>query len=95
VRAIEQALAYGAKVFGVTVHYVEPGAVDSGPIILQGAIELPDPRDPDEVLAALRPLEHTLLPRAVALIAAGAVRRDPDHPRRVLVNESAVRTGGA
>jgi phosphoribosylglycinamide formyltransferase-1 len=95
VRAIEQALAYGAKVFGVTVHYVEPGAVDSGPIILQGAIELPDPRDPDEVLAALRPLEHTLLPRAVALIAAGAVRRDPDHPRRVVVDEAAARSAGA
>jgi phosphoribosylglycinamide formyltransferase-1 len=94
VRAIEQALAYGAKVFGVTVHYVESGAVDSGPIILQGAINLPEARDPDEVLAALRPLEHTLLPRAVALIAAGAVRRDPDHPRRVLVDESAWGPGG-
>ncbi len=33
----------------------------------------------------VRPLEHELLPRAVALIAAGAVRRDPGHPRRVLV----------
>ncbi len=40
---------------------------------------------PADVLAAIRPLEHALLPRAVALIAAGAVRRDPDHPRRVLV----------
>jgi phosphoribosylglycinamide formyltransferase 1 len=87
VRAVEQAVAYGAKVFGVTVHYVEPGAVDSGPIILQGAIDLPDAGDPAAVLAALRPLEHSLLPRAVALIAAGAVRRDPEHPRRILVEE--------
>jgi phosphoribosylglycinamide formyltransferase-1 len=91
IRAIEQALAYGAKVFGVTVHYVEPGAVDSGPIVLQGAVELPDATEPAEVLAALRPLEHDLLPRAVALIAAGAVRRDAAHPRRVVV-EAAVPT---
>jgi phosphoribosylglycinamide formyltransferase-1 len=87
VRAIEQALAYGAKVFGVTVHYVEPGEVDSGPVILQGAVEAPLAREPADVLAAIRPLEHALLPRAVALIAAGAVRRDPDHPRRVLVDD--------
>jgi phosphoribosylglycinamide formyltransferase 1 len=89
IRAIEQALAYGAKVFGVTVHYVEPGAVDSGPIVLQASVELPDATEPDEVLAALRPLEHDLLPRAVALIAAGAVRRDPGHPRRVVVERAA------
>jgi phosphoribosylglycinamide formyltransferase-1 len=89
IRAIEQALAYGVKVFGVTVHYVEPGAVDSGPIILQGAVELPAASGPDEVLAALRPLEHALLPRAVALIATGAVRRDPEHPRRVVVEDAA------
>jgi phosphoribosylglycinamide formyltransferase 1 len=96
-RAIEQALAYGAKVFGVTVHYVEPGDVDSGPIVLQGAVSLPDATDPGEVLAALRPLEHELLPRAVALIAAGAVRRDPAHPRRVVVDEGAAtaRAAGA
>jgi phosphoribosylglycinamide formyltransferase-1 len=41
--------------------------------------------DADRVLEALRPVEHALLPEAVALIARGAVRRDPDHPRRVLV----------
>lgn len=95
IRAVEQALAYGAKVFGVTVHFVEPGAVDSGPILMQGSVALPDATEPAEVLAALRPLEHTLLPRAVALIAAGAVRRDPGHPRRVIVDEAAfARAGG-
>ena len=88
-RAIEQAIAYGAKVFGVTVHYVEPGAVDSGPIVLQGAVSLPGARDPAALLEALRPLEHDLLPRAVALVAAGAVRRDPRHPRRVIVDDAA------
>lgn len=83
--AIDQALAYGVKVFGVTVHFVDEG-VDSGPIILQRAIELPDARDADEVRVALRPLEHALLPEAVRLIARGAVRIDPEQPRHVLVD---------
>ncbi len=82
--AIEQALAYGVKVFGVTVHFVDAG-VDSGTVILQRALELPDAREPDEVLAALRPLEHELLPRAVALFAAGALAADPENPRRTLL----------
>src|SRR5436305_7500969 len=67
-RAVEQALAYGVKVFGVTVHFVDTG-VDSGPVILQRAVDLPAAREPEEVLAALRPLEHELLPQAVRLIA--------------------------
>jgi phosphoribosylglycinamide formyltransferase 1 len=83
-RAIEQALAYGVKVFGVTVHFVDAG-VDSGPVILQGARELPDARDPDEVLRTLRPLEHALLPEAVRLFARGSLRYDPANPRRVMV----------
>jgi phosphoribosylglycinamide formyltransferase 1 len=82
--AIEQALAYGVKVFGVTVHFVDAG-VDSGPVILQRAVELPDMEDPDAVLAALRPVEHALLPEAVRLFAQGALRADPDNPRRVWV----------
>ena len=44
-RAVEQALDYGVKVFGVTVHFVDTG-VDTGPIILQRAVELPDARTP-------------------------------------------------
>ena len=82
--AVEQAIAYGVKVFGVTVHFVDEG-VDTGRIILQRALELPEALDPVAVHAALRPLEHELLPRAVRLLAAGAVARDPAHPRRVLV----------
>ena len=83
-RAVEQALEYGVKVFGVTVHFVDDG-VDTGPVILQRAIELPDPASPEEVLERLHPLEHELLPEAVRLLAAGAVSFDPANPRRVLV----------
>jgi phosphoribosylglycinamide formyltransferase-1 len=82
--AVRQALAYGVKVFGVTVHFVDEG-VDTGPVILQRAIELPDARDPADVLARLHEIEHELLPEAVRLIARGAVRLDPANPRRVLV----------
>jgi phosphoribosylglycinamide formyltransferase-1 len=84
--AIEQALAYGVKVFGVTVHFVDAG-VDSGPVILQRAVELPGARTPEEVLTALRPLEHALLPEAVRLFARGALRPDPEHPRQILTSE--------
>jgi phosphoribosylglycinamide formyltransferase 1 len=83
--AIEQAIEYGVKAIGVTVHLVDAG-VDTGPVILQRAIDMPDTSDPDEVLRALRPLEHALLPEAVRLIARGAIRVDPEHPRRVLAD---------
>jgi phosphoribosylglycinamide formyltransferase 1 len=92
--AIEQALAYGVKVFGVTVHFVDAG-VDSGPVILQAAVELPEAREPSEVLATLRPLEHALLPEAVRLITRGAVRADPENPRRVLVDADPPRAGAS
>jgi phosphoribosylglycinamide formyltransferase-1 len=84
IRAVEQALEHGVKVFGVTVHFVDEG-VDTGPIIAQRALALPDAADIEQVRAALRPLEHDLLTGAVQRIAAGAVRPDPAHPRRVLV----------
>jgi phosphoribosylglycinamide formyltransferase-1 len=84
IRAVEQGLEYGVKVFGVTVHFVDEG-VDTGRIILQRAVELPAATESEEVRAALRPIEHDLLCEAVALIARDAVRLDPDHPRRVLV----------
>jgi phosphoribosylglycinamide formyltransferase 1 len=82
--AVEQALAYGVKVFGVTIHFVDDG-VDTGPVILQQAIDLPDAREPEDVLEPLHAIEHELLPEAVRLIARGAVQLDPTNPRRVLV----------
>jgi phosphoribosylglycinamide formyltransferase 1 len=82
--AVEQALDYGVKVFGVTVHFVDDG-VDTGPVILQRAIELPEAADPEEVFERLHPIEHELLPEAVRLIARGAVSLDPANRRRVLV----------
>jgi phosphoribosylglycinamide formyltransferase-1 len=82
--AVEQALAYGVKVFGVTVHFVDEG-VDTGAIILQRALDLPEATEAETVRTALRPVEHDLLCEAVRLMARDAVRIDPANPRRVLI----------
>jgi phosphoribosylglycinamide formyltransferase-1 len=83
-RPVQDALAYGVKVFGVTVHFVDAG-VDSGPVILQRAVALPLARDPEEVLEHLHPIEHELLPEAVRLIARGAVSFDPANRRLIVI----------
>jgi phosphoribosylglycinamide formyltransferase 1 len=82
--AVEQAVAHGVKMFGVTVHFVDEG-VDTGPIILQQGQGLPYARTIEEVYERLRAIEHELLPEAIRLIARGAVRIDPADPRRVLL----------
>jgi phosphoribosylglycinamide formyltransferase-1 len=88
IHAIEQALAYGVKVFGVTVHFVDDdGGVDTGPVLVQRAVELPGAATPDEVMEHLRPIEHALLPEAVRLVARGAVSRDPANPRRIVISD--------
>ena len=81
-RAIEQALEYGVKVFGVTVHFVDEG-VDTGAIIAQRAVELPDAADPQAVHEALRPLEHDILCSVVLGCARGRVARVEPGGRRV------------
>jgi phosphoribosylglycinamide formyltransferase 1 len=75
VRSIEQALDYGVRIPGVTVHFVDEG-IDSGPIIMQEAFELPYHRDIQGVEKRVHEIEHELLPRVVRLIAAGAVDVD-------------------
>jgi phosphoribosylglycinamide formyltransferase-1 len=85
--AVAQALQYGVQVFGVTVHFVDDG-VDTGPVILQRAVDLPDAREEHEVLSALRPLEHALLAQAVRLFARGALEIDAEDPRHPLAARS-------
>jgi phosphoribosylglycinamide formyltransferase-1 len=83
-QAVQRAIDYGVKVFGVTVHFVD-GGVDTGPVILQRAVELPDAHDPGDVLERLHPVEHELLVEAVGLLARGAVGFDPGNRRRVVI----------
>jgi phosphoribosylglycinamide formyltransferase-1 len=68
-RAIERAVEAEAERTGVTVHFVDEG-VDTGPIVLQEALELSYPADIAEIEERVHGVEHRLLPRAVRLIAA-------------------------
>ena len=84
--AVGQALEAGVWVTGVTVHFVDEG-VDSGPVILQRAVEVPPGRDREELEAAIHACEHELYPRAIRLIADGQVRIDAANPRVVNFDE--------
>jgi phosphoribosylglycinamide formyltransferase-1 len=84
--AVEQAIAHGARVTGVTVHFVDEG-VDTGPILLQEPVELTYTRPVEDVLEEIHAVEHRLLPRAIELIASGSVRFDEQNPRLVRIEE--------
>jgi phosphoribosylglycinamide formyltransferase 1 len=90
---VRDQVAYGVKIGGVTVHFVDDG-VDTGPIILQEALTLPATRDEEEILTALHRIEHDLLPRAIRLFARGGVRVDPANPRYVHVDEGVLADHG-
>ena len=92
-RPVDDQIAYGVKVGGVTVHFVDDG-VDTGPIILQQAVSLPYTHGKEEVLTVLHEAEHELLPRAIRLIAEDRVRLDELNPRLVLVDERALESDG-
>ena len=71
--AQRQALQYGTKVAGCTVHFVDD-KTDHGPIICQAAVEVRE-EDTEETLSArILAEEHRLYPQAVQLIAEGRVR---------------------
>ncbi len=76
--AVEQALAWGVKVTGCTVHLVDE-QVDHGPVVAQEAV----PVLPDDTAATLhariRAVEHRLLPRCVALLCRDRVKVDGRH----------------
>jgi phosphoribosylglycinamide formyltransferase-1 len=84
IRSVERTVEHGVRVCGVTVHFVDDG-VDTGPIILQRAIDLPPGTDAPALRALLQPIEHELLPEAVRLFARGALSFDPANPRRVVI----------
>ena len=86
IRAVEQALGYGVKVFGVTVHFVDEG-VDTGPIILQRAVELPRATEPPRGAGRAAP--------ARARPALRGRRPDRARGRAAGPRPSAPRAGGA
>lgn len=88
----KQALDYGVKWSGATVHFVDAG-VDTGPIILQAAVPVMDD-DTEETLASrILKEEHRIYPQALRLIAEGTLRVDGRVVRTARRDTSA--TGGA
>ena len=71
--AIADALAFGVKVTGVTVHFVDAG-IDTGPIIAQAAIRIDDGEALPDLTARIHKLEHQLYPEVVTQLL-GVPRR--------------------
>lgn len=69
-RAWEQALAYGTKVSGCTVHFVDEG-MDTGPIILQRAVPVLDDDTPTTLHARIQEAERVAYPEALSWLARG------------------------
>ena len=82
--SVADALAWGAKVTGVTVHLVDE-EVDHGPIVFQEAIAIEPGDDWDSLEARVHAVEHRLLPAAVRALAEGRIETDG---RRVVVRDA-------
>jgi phosphoribosylglycinamide formyltransferase-1 len=70
--AQKQAIEYGVKVAGCTVHFVDEG-VDSGPIILQKAVDVFDWDSEETLSSRILKQEHKLYPRSVKLFVEGKI----------------------
>jgi len=68
--AQKQTVEYGVKISGCTVHFVDEG-VDTGPIIIQSAVEVRDDDTPDSLAARILEYEHKIYPEAVRLFSEG------------------------
>jgi phosphoribosylglycinamide formyltransferase-1 len=73
--AVRDALAYGVRVTGCTVHLVDE-EVDHGPVLFQAAVPVEDGDEEASLHQRIKREEHRLLPLAVGLVAAGRVRTD-------------------
>jgi phosphoribosylglycinamide formyltransferase 1 len=72
---VADALAYGVRVTGVTVFFVDEG-MDTGPVVMQEAIEVREDDDWDSLEARVHEVEHRLLPAATAALVEGRIRVD-------------------
>ena len=83
--AQRQALEYGVRVAGATVHFVDEGT-DTGPIVLQAAVAVRGDDSEASLTARILAEEHRIYPEAVRLYAEGRIRLDG---RRVHIRETA------
>jgi phosphoribosylglycinamide formyltransferase 1 len=68
--AQRQALEYGVKVAGCTVHFVDPGT-DTGPVIIQSAVPVLEGDTEETLSARIQKEEHRVYPEAIRLFAEG------------------------
>ena len=71
--AVRDALQWGVKITGVSVHFVDE-QVDHGPVVFQEAIEVFPDDDWDSLEARVHEVEHRLLPRAVRALLEGRLK---------------------
>ena len=71
--AHRDALAYGVKISGCTVHFVDEGT-DSGPIILQAAVEIHEDDTEETLSARILEQEHIIYPKAIKLFVEGKLQ---------------------
>jgi phosphoribosylglycinamide formyltransferase 1 len=76
--AVRDALAYGVKVTGSTVHLVDE-EVDHGPIVAQQAVEVREDDTEDTLHDRIKDVEHELLPACVRLLCHGRLHLDGRH----------------
>jgi phosphoribosylglycinamide formyltransferase-1 len=69
----KQAIEYGAKYSGCTVHFVDEG-VDTGPIILQAVVKVNDNDTEESLSKRILAQEHKIYPKAIKLFAGGRIR---------------------
>ncbi|MEI6083914.1 MAG: phosphoribosylglycinamide formyltransferase [Verrucomicrobiota bacterium] len=72
-KAWDQAVQYGVRVTGVTVHFVNEG-IDAGPVILQQPVPVMPGDTADSLHRRIQIAEHTLLPEAIRLFALGKLQ---------------------
>ena len=82
VHSARQALEYGVKYTGCTVHFVDEG-VDTGPIILQAVVAIDDSDTEDTLLQKIHDKEYQIFPEAVKLYCEGRLRIEG---RRVFID---------
>lgn len=79
---VRDAIEYGVKITGVTVHFVDEG-LDTGSIILQGAVLVEEDDDEQSLHQRIHEIEYRLYPEAIKLFAEGRLEMDG---RRVRIN---------
>ncbi len=83
--AQRQAIEYGVKVSGCTVHFMDEG-VDTGPIILQKAVEIPENCTEEELSSLILKEEHKLYVRAIQLFCENKLKiiDSPNQKRKIV-----------